>query len=292
INFDSYNNIAQIARRFLTETPEPASDKAPDSPPGTSEQDTTDTPGRDSAPEATEAGQDTEPGTAETTDDNASPPADQSETTTPSPDDVPQSDLDKALDPPTNNERVAAAAIHSGHPRGRMPYLDELLDLVPEAERGDANITTVEQELINDWNRLTAPPGPGEKITDVDGAIITIGDRKFHVKLALTEPKQAYLGSTPTEGILNTLQPGGGPEVAESHKHGTYHAAGVVVAGGKRSTSHEASLEASTRSEASVAAVINRGDARDYHVKAEMIVTPIDETGRRDTANTVTFSGK
>ncbi|WP_028851777.1 hypothetical protein [Thermocrispum municipale] len=292
INFDSYNNIAQIARRFLTETPEPASDKAPDSPPGTSEQDTTDTPGRDSAPEATESGQDTEPGTSETTDDNASPPADQSETTTPSPDDVPQSDLDKALDPPTNNERVVAAAIHSGHPRGRMPYVEELLDLVPEAERGDANTTTVEQELLNDWNRLLAPPGPGEKITDVDGAIITIGNRKFHVKLALTEPKQAYLGSTPTEGILNTLQPGGGPEVAESHKHGTYHAAGVVVAGGKRSTSHEASLEASTRSEASVAAVINRGDARDYHVKAEMIVTPIDETGRRDTANTVTFSGK
>jgi hypothetical protein len=345
ISYDSYDNIAQIDRRYQAGTPGSAGDQAADSTPDTSEQDTTETTDRDSAPEAARSEQDTTetpdrnsapeaarpeqdtapeairseqdstPETTEpeqdttetiksdrtdTTDEDTAPPADRSDATTPAPDNTtdttpdptPQNDLDKALDPPTNDERVVAAAIHSGHPRGRMPYVEELLDLVPEAERGDANTTTVEQELLNDWNRLLAPPGPNEKITDVDGAIITIGNRKFHVKLALTEPKQAYLGSTPTEGILNTLQPGGGPEVAESHKHGTYHAAGVVVAGGKRSTSHEASLEASTRSEASVAAVINRGDARDYHVKAEMIVTPIDETGRRDTANTVTFSGK
>src|SRR5690606_24593681 len=225
INFDSYNNIAQIARRFLTETPEPASDKAPDSPPGTSEQDTTDTPGRDSAPEATESGQDTEPGTSETTDDNASPPADQSETTTPSPDDVPQSDLDKALDPPTNDGRVVAAGIHSGHPRGRMPYVEELLDLVPQAERGDANTTTVEQELLNDPTRHLAPRGPDVTTTGVDAAIITIGNSHCHAKLALTEPKQAYPGSTPPEGILNPPQPGGGPEGDEPHKHGTHHAA-------------------------------------------------------------------
>src|SRR5690606_32907348 len=165
ISYDSYDNIAQIDRRYQAGTPGSAGDQAADSTPDTSEQDTTETTDRDSAPEAARSEQDTAPeairseqdSTPETTepeqdttetiksdrtdatDEAPAPRADRPDATTPTPDNTthttpdppPQNALDKALDPPTNDERVVAAAIHSGHPRGRMPYVEELLDLVP-----------------------------------------------------------------------------------------------------------------------------------------------------------------